>query len=443
MRSPIAALLAGLALGVAVMVPAGPPAMAEARTLERIVAVVNDRVILASDLEDEMALVRQRLQQEGESVPPDHVLRERMLDELITEDLQIQRAHRFGITVDDDAVNRALRQLAEDNDTDLAGLRDMFAAQGIEFASVREDLRNHLTIQQLRQRAVASRVSISEQDVEDFLARIERLEDREAEYRLQHILIAAPGDANGDVIEEARAQAETVYDDLDDGADFERLAAEVSDGPRALSGGDLGWRTPDRLPALFVEAIEDLQPGEIAAPVRSANGFHILRLADRRGGDGDRSITETRARHILIRGGEGPETDDSEAHDRIVELRGRLQAGASFDSIARGHSEDPGSAAEGGDLGWFGPGDMSPAFQQVVDELAVGELSEPFRTEFGWHIVEVQDRRQREDAERYRRARARQLLYEERVQEETQRWLGELRDEAFVEIRLDGRQSGG
>lgn len=412
-------------------------ALAERQTLERIVAVVNDRVILASELEEEIAIIRQQLRQQGESPPPEAELRERLLDELIDESLQVQRARQYGISVSDEAVNRALRDVAEANGTDLTGLRDRLADEGIDFARLREDTRNRLIIQQLRQRSVASQVSITDQDIEEFLARIDRAEQQRTEFRVQHILISVPSGAGEDTADAAREDAAAVVDDLRAGADFADTAAEVSDGPEALSGGDLGWRGRDQLPALFVETLEDLRPGDISEPVQSANGFHILRLADRRGG-ASQTITETRARHILVRTGDDDGMDDAEARQRVADLRRRLEAGAAFEELARGHSDDAASAREGGDLGWFGPAEMTPAFQEAIDDLEQGELSEPFRTEHGWHIAEVRDRRERDDAERHRHAQARQALYRQRVEEEAQRWLRELRDEAFVDKRLDG-----
>lgn len=414
---------------------------AETRTLERIVAIVNDRVILASDLEEEVALVRQQIQQQGQQPPPAAALRERVLDQLVNESLQLQHARRMGISVSDDMVNRALEQIARENNTDLTGLREHFSRQGIEFSTVREDIRTQLILQQLQQRAVASRITIAEQDIEDFIARLDEADDEEVEYRVQHILISASSSAGDDEIEQARAQAEQAAAELREGGDFARMAAEISAGPQATEGGDLGWRAPDQLPSLFLEAIEGLRPGQIADPVESARGFHILLLAERRGGM-DQAVAETRARHILIRADDDGEMQDSEARQRITQLRERLDGGASFDNLARGHSEDPGSASEGGDLGWFGPGEMTPAFQEVVDDLEVGATSEPFRTEFGWHIVEVLDRREIQDQGQRQRAQARQVLFRERVEEETQRWIRELREEAFVDKRLDDAPSG-
>jgi len=429
-----ASLLAGLALLLGVLLPAA--ALAETRLLDRIVALVNDDVILQSELEEEMALVREQLRQRDERVPRESVLRDRILDQLIMDRLQLQRARNFGIQADDETVNRALRDLARNNDTDLTGLRERFAEEGIDFAQVRADIRQQIMLRQLRQRAVASQISIADEDIERFIERMERAQDRDAEYRLHHILLSAPNSATNEEIAAMRERAEALVEDLRAGEDFARVAAEISDGPEALSGGDLGWRPPQRLPALFLDAVEDMEPGDISEPLESANGYHILRLTDQRGGV-SRTVTEIRARHILIRVGGDGGLDDETARERLGNLRRRIAAGASFAELASGHSDDAGTARAGGDLGWFGPGEMTPVFQDVVEELAPGELSQPFRTRFGWHLVEVQDRREREDAESYRRAQARRSLFQQRLEEETQRWLSELRDEAFIEKRLD------
>lgn len=429
-RYPLAALLCAMA---ALLAPFA--AMADDGTgtqrLERIVAVVAEGVILESELETEIARVRARLEREGESPPSARVLRERVLDELVLERIQLQRAEQHGISAEDDAVNEGLRNMASERGTDLEGLRQQFEAQGVPFAELRDDVRTQLILSQLRQRVVASQVQVSEQEIDDFLSRIDRSSNQQVEYHLRHILVGLPSDASTDEVAEARARAEGLVERLRAGdADFATLAQEVSDGPQALSGGDLGWRGRTDLPALFVDAIDDMSPGAISEPLRSANGFHVLALVEQRGGQAS-TIVETRARHILLRG------DDS-AREQLAELRRRLGDGATFAELAREHSDDRASATQGGDLGWIGPGAMTPAFQQVVDGLQPGQVSEPFRTPLGWHIVEALERRERSDVEQFRRARARQALYRRQVEEETQRWLQGLRDETYVELRLDG-----
>lgn len=431
----IAAVLVG-ACGVpsAVAIAAESDAR-ERQLLDRIVAVVNEQVILASELEEKTRLTRRRMERAGEQPPPAETLRERMLDQLILEQIQIQQARRRGIRVDDEAINDALRKMAAERGTDVAGLRARIRDTGLSFDQLREEVRTQLLLSRLRQRVIASQITISDQEIDDFLARQDRGSDRDVAYNLRHLLLRVPEDAPEQEVEETRARAERLVGELRAGADFGELAVRVSDGPEASAGGELGWREPSALPGLFVEALRTMAPGDVSEPLRSANGFHILELVERRGGE-SQSITEHRARHILLRDA----GDADRAQQQLEELRRRILGGASFERLARQYSADRGTATEGGELGWFGPGEMTPAFQEVVETLEPGQVSEPFRTPHGWHIVELLERRERTDVEQRRRAQARQVLYRQRIEEETQRWLREQREEAYIERRLDEGQ---
>ena len=425
-RCTAAAVAALLALVLA-------PSAGAAEPIDRIVAVVNDGVILESELAAQTRFVRERMQRGDRQLPPDDVLRERVLEQLVLERIQLQRAERAGITVDDAAVNNALENMAERNGTDVAGLRQRLAGEGIEFEQLREDVRRQLIVSRLRQRQVASRVQISEREVQEAIDRVDRASDQRTEYRLQHILLSVPSDAPDDEIEATRERAQQLAESLRGGRDFAQAATRVSDGPEALGGGDLGWRSGTSLPELFLDAIRDRSPGSVTDPLRSRNGFHILKLADRRGGL-DRTVTQIRARQILLSAGDGAE----DPRERLASLRSRIRSGADFAELARAHSDDEPSARKGGDLGWIGPGEMPRAFMQVAEGLEPGTLSEPFRTPLGWHLVEVLDRRERQDAEQYRRARARRALYQRQLEQEVQRWHQRLRDEAYVELRTNG-----
>lgn len=420
-----------VALVLAPLAPAATGDDGSVQPLERIVAVVNDDVVLASELKTEIERTRERVRQQGNSIPPEDVLRERALDNLIVEQLQLQRARRAGISVDDTAVNEALRNMASDRGTDLAGLRQEYSDSGRSFAQLRTDVRNQLTISRLRQRAVAAEIQVSDQEVDDFVERIERASERRLQLRLRHILIELPSEPTPDQVERARREARDVAERVRDGADFASLAQRVSDGSRALEGGDLGWRGQAKLPSLFWEAANDLAAGEVAEPVRSGRGFHVLKLVDRRGGGGA-AVTEYQARHILLRG------DDDQARKRLATMRERLRRGeAEFAELARTESADQQSANRGGRLGWVGPNDMPRAFMEALQGMQPGDLSEPFRSPMGWHLVELNDRRERTDVEAYRRAQARRTLYRRKVDEETQQWLRKLRENAFIEKRLD------
>lgn len=428
-------MLAALAGAIGLLMPFAATAAEDDNSLQpldRIVAVVNDNVILASELEEQTALVRQRMRREGATPPAAEVLRERMLEQLIIEEIQLQQARGRGIDVDDEAVNNALRNIATDRGTDLAGLRKQMEAEGIGFTGLRQEVRTRLTVARLRQRVIASQVTVSQQEIDDFLAQTDRSRERNVAYRLQHILLRVDGDAPEDEIERARERAGALVRKLRAGADFASVAARESDGPQALEGGELGWRQPTELPGLFVNALDSMSPGEISDPLRSANGFHVLKLNEQRGG-GEQTVTEYRARHILLR----EEDDSDQPRRKLAELRRRIEDGIPFDALARRHSDDQATSSRGGDLGWFGPGEMTPAFQEVVETLEPGQLSEPFRTSFGWHIVEVQERRERSDIERYRNAQARQTLYRRKVEDEMQRWTRERREESYIDRRLD------
>jgi peptidyl-prolyl cis-trans isomerase SurA len=427
-RSP---LLAIVLITFAVTAPVSHAAAEdELEPIDRIVAVVNETVILASELDEEVQRTRNRLKREDTEVPPVDVLRERALDQLIDRRVQVQRAKRRGMSVNDRQINSALRRMAEDRGTDLSGLRRRYEQSGRSFEQLREQVREQLLIRQLRQRAVTSQIQVSDQEVADFVDRLSKASEQRAQFRLRHILIQLPGEPSPEQIQRAREKAAGLVERLRGDADFADVATRVSDGPRALEGGDLGWRNRAQLPSLFVDAVESLEKGKIAEPVRSSNGLHVLKLVDRRGGQ-DQTVTEYNTRHILLRG-------DDDARATLASLRRRLRRGeAKFAELARSKSDDPDSAERGGRLGWIGPGDMPPAFMRVVQQMSAGELSEPFRSPLGWHLVKLTDRRERTDVEAYRRAQARQTLYRRKRQEQTQRWLRKLRAEAFIEKRLE------
>jgi len=429
MKSLAIAALAGV---IGLLLPAATPAAEtdSLQPLDRIVAVVNDSIILESELTEQTELVYNRMRRDGQQPPPRGRLRERMLDQLIVEEIQLQHARQRGIEIEDETLNDTLRNIASDRGTDLAGLRRQMAERGMDFATLREQVRTQLLLSRLRQRVIASQVTVSQQEIDDFLVQAERSRERNVAYKVQHILLRVDEDAAGEGADDVRARAEQLVRRLQQGEDFASVAASESDGPKALDGGDLGWRQPSALPALFVDALDGMSPGEISEPLLSDNGFHILKLADRRGGEPE-TIVQHRARHILIR----EQGDSDQPRRRLAELRRRINDGESFEVLARRHSEDEDSASRGGDLGWFGPGEMTPAFQDVVSTLEPGQVSEPFRTPFGWHIVEVLDRRERTDVERYRTAQARQTIYRRKVEEEMQRWIRERREEAYIDRR--------
>lgn len=424
MKTDVSRLLALLCLFLPLVLPA-------AELLDRVVAVVNDDVILDSELDEQVEVVRAQIAASGRQIPGEDVLRRQVLERMIVREVQLQRARDTGIEADDARVNAAIANIAGQNRQTPERFLQALAAQGISPDTFREGLAGDLMIERLQQRDVGRRVNVSEREIE---ALLEDSSD-DTQYRLQQILIAVPENAPSEEVQRRRAQAERVRQALQNGADFETIAASESDGQQALEGGDLGWRSRNEIPSMFAELVPQLEDGQISEIIRSPSGFHILRLAETRGGSRTMVLTETQARHILIQ----PDllTSEADARREAEQVYRELQAGADFAALAREHSDDATSASRGGDLGWLPPGAVVPPFQQAMDALAPGEISEPFETRFGWHVVQVQDRRRRDATDQMRRAQAQRQLMERKMAEEVELWVRQLRDEAYVEIRLE------
>lgn len=434
-RSPAyRAVLPALALIGAFAGVAGAQTVVE---LDRIVAVVNDDVIVESELGTRVRTIKAQLRQAGTPLPPENVLEQQVLERLVLERLQIQIAEVNGIRVEDENLNQAVQAVARQNNLTLAQFREILERDGFDFAKFREDMRNEMLIARLRQRQVENRISVTDRDIDNYLATVEQQGGGENEYLLQHILIAVPEAASSDKIAEARAKAEDLVARLRDGANFSEMAVAESDGQQALEGGSLGWVKSANLPTIFAEAVPGLKQGEITDPIRSPSGFHIVKMADIRGDAGRHMVSQTKVRHILVRPDEL--TTPEEARVRLEQLRLRIENGEDFNELARAHSDDRGSALQGGDLGWVNPGGTVPKFETVMNSLAPGEVSEPFDTQFGWHIMQVLERREFDDTEQARRAKAAEVLRKRRMDEELQNWLRQIRDEAYVELRLEER----
>ena len=404
--------------------------------LDRIVAIVNDDIIAKTELEARLIRVREQLRQAGTTPPPAGALRKQVLERLILARLQLQRARDSGVRVDDERLNTTLLRIAEQNGLTLRGFRDALERDGYDFATFREEIREEIMISEVRRRQVESQVHITQRDIDDYLSTMESqgAEASRHRYRLGHILIAVPDGASPEVIAEARDRAERMLADIRAGADFASMAVTHSDGQQALEGGDLGWRQGSELPTVFGEAVLRLEVGDVTEPIRSASGFHLVKLVDRRGSE--RQIVEqTRARHILVTLDEL--TDEDAARRRLATLRERIVNGEDFGELARIHSDDSGTAPRGGELGWIDPGNTVPAFERMMDSLESGGLSPPFRSQFGWHIVQVLERRERDDTDLARRAEATRRLRARKIEENMQAWVRQVRDEAYVEYRLD------
>ena len=427
--------LVACAIGGACAAPA-PAQTAPGADLDRIVAIVNDDVIAWSELEARLGRIRDDLRQSGTRLPPQDELRRQVLERLILLRIQLQLARAAGIRIDDERLNRTLLRIAEQNGLTLREFRDALERDGYDFAKFREDVREEIMISEIRKRRVENQIRISQRDVDDYLSTMESrgAEADRHQYRIGHILIAVPDGASSEEIAEANAGAGGVLDEIRAGADFATMAVTHSDGRQALQGGDLGWRQASDLPTIFGDAVPRLEVGEVAGPIRSASGFHLVKLIDKR--DGERQIVrQTRARHILIALDEL--TDDAGARRQVSALHERIVNGEDFGELARIHSDDAGSAPKGGELGWIDPGNTVPVFERTMDSLAPGELGEPFESQYGWHIVQVLERRERDDTETSRRAEAMRTLRARKIEENLEAWIRQVRDEAYVEYRLD------
>lgn len=421
--------------GVAATNPA--PAVVTAKsgtTVERIVAVVNDDVITQLELERAVKLVRQQLRERNTPAPSAAQLTRQVLEREIGKQLQLQMAKGTGIIVDDNALNSTINNIAAQNKLPIDEFRAALEKDGYEFAQFREDVRGEMTIARLRQREVTNRIAVTDQEIANYLATQATQGNVDDEFRVAHILISVPEAATTEVIDKVKAKAEAVLAELQKGADFKQTAISASDGQHALEGGDLGWRKAGQLPTLFATALLRMKPDDISPIIRSPSGFHIVKLLEKRAGE-VHIVTQTKARHILLRASDL--STESEILTRLRQLRDRIDGGADFAELARSQSEDRNTATNGGDLGWVNPGDLVPQFEAVMAQLKPNQLSEPFQTPFGWHIVQVLERRQLDNSEEFTRNEAREFLRDRKIDEQSEIWLRQLRDEAYVEIKLD------
>jgi peptidyl-prolyl cis-trans isomerase SurA len=402
---------------------------------DRIVAVVNDEVITHHELRSRLDSALGQLQRQGTALPPREVLEKQMLERLVIDKVQLQFAREVGLRVDDAQLDQALQRIAANNHLTLAQFRVALEKDGIAFASFREEIRAEMTIARLREREVDSRIFISEGEIDNYLAG-EAGQAGGEEYQMAHILLRAPESASPEQIQQLRAKSDQIVERLRQGENFAQLAAAYSDAPDGLRGGDLGWRSLNRLPTMFAEVAAKLQVGEVSPVMRSSNGFHLVKLLGKRGGGALPAVQQTRARHILIKVNEV--VSEPEARHTVETLHERIKHGENFADLARLFSQD-GSASKGGDLGWIYAGDTVPEFEGAMNKLAPGELSEPVKSPFGYHLIEVTERRVQDVSSDRQRTAARQVLRERKRDEAYQDWLRQMRDRAYVELRLEER----
>lgn len=403
---------------------------------DRIVAVVNDEVVTLHELRTRLDLALVQLKKQGTPLPPRVELEKQMLERLVMDKVQLQIARDTGLRIDDAQLDQALQRIAANNKMSLAQFRDALQKDGIVFAKFREEIREEMTLSRVRERDVDSKIAISEGEIDNYLSGDLAKGTATEEYEVAHILLRAPESASPEQIQKLKAKAEQVYERLQKGDDFAQLAASNSDAPDGLQGGSLGVRTLDRLPAIFAEVVAKLKEGEVAPMLRSPNGFHIVKLVAKRGGATLPPVQQTHARHILIKVNEV--VSEADAKHKLAGLLDRIKHGEKFEELAKLFSQD-GAASKGGDLGWIYPTDMVPEFERAMNQLQPGELSQPIQTPFGFHLIEVLERRVQDVSADRQRMAARQILRERKMDEAYQDWLRQARDSAYVELRLEER----
>lgn len=409
---------------------------AEVVKLDRIVAIVDQTVITEQELESRIRTVTAQLAKQGTELPPENILRKQILERLISDTLQLQYAAQTGLKVDDNQLDKTIERIAEQNKMTPSEFAEALSADGISMRKFRADIRSEITIARLREREVESRVNVTESEIDNFLTTQASSNESTDEFEISHILIRTPEEGATEDVQKAKAKVDEAVKALQDGTSFAKVSASFSDAPNALEGGSLGWKTSTQLPTLFLDTLKTMQAGDVSAALRSPNGFHILKLTNKRGGNSPLVIEQTHARHILIKLSEiMSETEGKQKMDGIKE---RLDNGDKFEVLARQFSED-GTASNGGDLGWVNPGDTVPQFEKAMNELKDNQISEPIRSPFGWHIIQVLERRKQDMSKEAARLKARQEIRTRKADEAYQDWVRELRDRAYVELRLEDK----
>jgi len=401
--------------------------------LDRIAAIVNDGLVLKSEMDTQIEAVTKRLVEQKVALPSQGVLRQQVLERLVLQEIQMQRARKLGVSVSDEQLNATLQDVAARNKIPFDQLPTTLEGQGIEYKSYREAMRRELTLNMLRDRDVIARIIVTPREIDQFLARQDNAAAND-EFNVSHILLSLPSAATPAQLDEISRKASDIAGRASKGEDFGQLAIANSNGQTALDGGQLGWRKGNQLPQFILELVTKMKPSEVSAPVRTPSGFHIIRLNERRGGEARVIINQIHVRHILMKTNELD--DDETVRQKLTKLRERILNGEDFAGIASTASEDPGSAPDGGDLGWTGPGTFVPEFDRAIGDLKDNEISQPFKTRFGWHIAQVLGTRSYDSTTDVRRQRAFAAIRESKADEETELWLRRLRDEAFVETKL-------
>jgi len=404
--------------------------------IDGVAAVVNEGVVLRSQYYETLTLLKQQAAEIGFDLPPDPILQEQVLERVILTEIQLQRAAMIGLNITDSVLNDLLANVAQQRQAGatLADLPALLAAEGIDYQAFRRQMREDFTLEQLRRIDVGQRIQVSAREINQCMDDLEDNVVVNSEYELSHILLQRPESASASEVSEIEAVAQEIYQRAIDGADFRELAVRYSQSPTALQGGSLGWMQGDQVPTIFTAILAPLVAGDVSEPFRTSTSIHIVKVNDMRGVNQRSEIAQVRTRHILIIPNEI--IDDSTAEQQLQEAFDRIKGGEPFEDLAKLMSDDPGSSAQGGELGWTGPGTFVPEFEQTVDGLALGELSAPFRSQFGWHIVELLERRMFDNTEDLKRQNCVVRIQAGKMEDETQIWMRRLRDEAYVDVRM-------
>jgi peptidyl-prolyl cis-trans isomerase SurA len=431
---PIIGLLMGLFFSSSVVF-ADQAKQAEIVKMDRIVAIVDQVVITEKELADRIKSVTAQLEKQGTELPPPAILEKQILERMITDRLQLQFASQTGLRVDDNQLDKTIERIAGQNKMDIPAFKKALQEDGIQYRKFREDIRNEITLARLREREVDNRINITESEIDSFIS-MQSASNSTDEFEISHILIRAAEDTAPEDLKKLRAKADDALSQLQAGKDFAKISASFSDAPNALEGGSLGWKNGSQIPALFLEALKPLKTGEASQVLRSPNGFHILKVTNRRGGSSPLVVGQTHVRHILIKFSEV--VSEKDAMTRMLDIKERLDNGGKFEDLARQYSDD-GSAKSGGDLSWVNPGDTVPEFEKTMNALAPGEISNIIKTQFGLHVMQVIERRNQDMSKEAARIKARQEIRARKSDEAFQDWVRELRDRAFVELRLEDK----
>jgi peptidyl-prolyl cis-trans isomerase SurA len=408
----------------------------EITKMDRIVAIVDQVVVTENELADRIRTVSAQLEKKGVQLPPQEVLQKQILERLINDKLQLQFASQTGLRVDDSQLEKTIERIAEQNKMDMTEFKAALEADGVNYRKFREDIRTEIILARLREREVDNRINVSESEIDNYLTTQSSRGEVQDEFEISHILIRTPEESAPEDLQKLRSKADAALKQLQSGTAFSQVSASFSDAPNALEGGELGWKNASQIPSLFVDALKTLQAGQLTPVLRSPNGFHILKLTNRRGGSSPTVVEQTHVRHILIKLSEV--VSESDAKHRMDIIKERLDNGGKFAELARQYSEDA-SAANGGDLGWVNPGDTVPQFEEAMNALKPDEISQPIRSPFGWHIIQVTERRKQDMTKEAARLKARQEIRKRKSDEAYDDWVRELRDRAYVELHLEDK----